>query len=151
MALESRHLIQLETGQGKTALCLAIGAFFINDCQKVFIMNQSEDLTFRDFKKAEKCSAALKIDVVFLEDFPDSSVIHDGIIYLSYGTFVKVHASIEQWDFQKMKLIFDEFDSVAFSRTVDQKQLRSLIMLFSSVVAFTGSSLQDFHSKHIET
>ena len=50
-----------------------------------------------------------------------------------------------------MKLIFDEFDSVAFSRSVDQKQLQSLIMLFSSVVAFTGSSLQDFHSKHIET
>ena len=72
LALDSRHLIQLETGQGKTALCLAIGAFFMNDSQKVFIMNQSEDLTFRDFKKAEKCSAALKIDVVFLEDFSDS-------------------------------------------------------------------------------
>jgi hypothetical protein len=34
-------------------------------------MNQSEDLTFRDFKKAEKCSGALKIDLVFLEDFSD--------------------------------------------------------------------------------
>jgi superfamily II DNA or RNA helicase len=50
-----RHLIQLETGQGKTALCLTIAAAFTKFGRRVLIINDSEDLTFRDFKKAEMC------------------------------------------------------------------------------------------------
>ena len=40
---------------------------------------------------------------------------------------------------------------MAFSRLYDQAALRLLIAKFSTVIAFTGSNLQDFHVRYIES
>ena len=46
-------MVHLDTGMGKTAFCLSIAYFFASQGRKVAILNYSEDLCFRDFKKAE--------------------------------------------------------------------------------------------------
>ena len=50
-------------------MCLTIGAAFTNIGRKVLIINESEDLTFRDFKKAEMFASTLKINIAFLDGF----------------------------------------------------------------------------------
>ena len=47
-------------------------------------------------------------------------------------------------------LIFDEFDSAALTSVEDLMQLKKIVKLFSSLIAFTGSDLQDFHQKFFE-
>ncbi len=49
-----RYVIQLETGCGKTALCFTIASHYAKKGLKAIIMNESEELTFRDYKKAEE-------------------------------------------------------------------------------------------------
>jgi hypothetical protein len=39
--------------------------------RKVLIVNESPDLTFRDFKRAESSSAKLKLEISFAEDSSD--------------------------------------------------------------------------------
>ena len=92
--------------------------------RKVLIINESEDLTFRDFKKAEMFSSTLKVNITFLDEFSSALIQEEGITFLSYKTL----ANGQNSDFDKLKdqyvLIFDEFDSVAFSRSSDQVELK---------------------------
>jgi superfamily II DNA or RNA helicase len=50
--MAGRWLIQLETGTGKTALCFAVACKYVDIGFKVLVLNVSEELTFRDYKKA---------------------------------------------------------------------------------------------------
>jgi len=54
-SLDGRWLVQLETGSGKTALCFPVACHYSCNGNKVLVVNESEELTFRDFKKAEAC------------------------------------------------------------------------------------------------
>jgi hypothetical protein len=58
-----RRFIQYDTGQGKTALCLAIATSRARDGACVFIANSSADLTFRDHKKGSLISGKLKVPI----------------------------------------------------------------------------------------
>jgi superfamily II DNA or RNA helicase len=58
---EGRHVIQLETGCGKTALCFTIACHFAKKGMKALIINESEELTFRDYKKALETSNNLNL------------------------------------------------------------------------------------------
>jgi Mrp family chromosome partitioning ATPase len=62
----SIYTITAKTGSGKTALCFTIACSFATRGLKVMIVNQSEELTFRDFKKAEKSCGAMEVAVSFL-------------------------------------------------------------------------------------
>ena len=55
-------------------MCLTIAAAFTNIGRKVLIINESEDLTFRDFKKAEKFSASLKVNIAFHDGLSPSHI-----------------------------------------------------------------------------
>jgi hypothetical protein len=56
-------VIQLETGCGKTALCFTIACFYVNKGIKALIVNESEELTFRDYKKALETSNSLNLQI----------------------------------------------------------------------------------------
>ena len=51
--LKGRWLVQLETGSGKTALSFTIASDHAARGYNVLIVNDSAELTFRDFKRAE--------------------------------------------------------------------------------------------------
>lgn len=61
-----RWYIQYETGQGKTALCFAIASKLSYLNKLVFVINRSEDLTFRDFKVATTASEKAGVKVLLL-------------------------------------------------------------------------------------
>ena len=63
---KGKFLLALETGQGKTALCLAVGCMAVKNGANVWIINVSPELTFRDFKKAEECSQKLNVFINFI-------------------------------------------------------------------------------------
>ncbi len=87
-SLIGRWLVLLDTGSGKTALCFTIGCSYASKNYKVLIINSSEELTFRDFKLAEKSSEKTKIQVNFLDGFNEAAILREGITYMSYRTFV---------------------------------------------------------------
>jgi superfamily II DNA or RNA helicase len=51
-AADEKNFLQYQTGQGKTALCLAIACYLNQLGRRVFIINDSQELTFRDYKKS---------------------------------------------------------------------------------------------------
>ena len=59
--LSGRWLLQLDTGSGKTALCFAVACHYAGLGFRVFVVNGSEELTFRDYKKAEACCRVLAL------------------------------------------------------------------------------------------
>ncbi len=61
MNFEGRYVIQLETGCGKTALCFVIACYYVSRGMKALIVNDSEELTFRDYKKAQEASNQLNV------------------------------------------------------------------------------------------
>ena len=48
-------------------------------------------------------------------------------------------------------LIFDEFDSAALSSIEELSALKLMVKVFSTLIAFTGSDLQEFHEKFLES
>jgi hypothetical protein len=65
---------------------------------------------------------------------------------------LKIIGSADAYLVKQSILIIDEFDSVAFSKDDDHSLLLLLKKKMSSrVIAFTGSNLQGFHAKFIET
>ena len=63
---KEKFLLSLDTGQGKTALCLAVGCLAAEQGFSVYIVNGSSDLTFRDYKKAEDCNLKFNFPVNFI-------------------------------------------------------------------------------------
>ena len=79
--------MQLETGSGKTALSFVIACNSFFKGLKVLLINVSDELTFRDFKKADSCSKALEMPVSFLQNDGQEARIPAGITYLSFKAF----------------------------------------------------------------
>ena len=44
----SRVAIQYPTGQGKTSVCFAVGIYLARQGKQVIVLNESDELTFRD-------------------------------------------------------------------------------------------------------
>ncbi len=64
----TRYFFQLDTGQGKTALCYLIALrIVLEKRRKVFIVNKSKDLTFRDYKKAYTVAKDVDVRVTMLD------------------------------------------------------------------------------------
>jgi hypothetical protein len=74
--------IRFDVGYGKTSLCLALAVESVNKGNKVFVINASKDLTFRDFKKA---GVVLKIQLKVCHIDNDDFSQADGanIIYIT--------------------------------------------------------------------
>jgi hypothetical protein len=52
-AITVEHIfIRFDVGYGKTSLCFALAVESAQAGSKVFVVNALQDLTFRDFKKA---------------------------------------------------------------------------------------------------
>jgi superfamily II DNA or RNA helicase len=82
--MEGRWLVQLDTGSGKTALCFAVACFYARKGFKVLILNVSEELTFRDYKKALPTAKETEILVNFMEKVEEETLIQDGITFISF-------------------------------------------------------------------
>jgi archaellum biogenesis ATPase FlaH len=114
-ALLGRWLVLLDTGSGKTALCFTIACSFASKNHQVLIINSSDELTFRDFKLAEKSSRVTQILVNFIDGSNDIVVLREGITYLSYKTFANLIQKLDKDAIKNVVAILDEFDSAIFS------------------------------------
>ena len=77
-------------------MCFTLGCAFSTQGLKVCIVNQSEELTFRDFKKAEKPGSYLNIKVGFVVSSDEKILAKEGITYYSSMAFSKLLSEIEQ-------------------------------------------------------
>ena len=62
-AFDGKWMIQLDTGSGKTALCFTVAANYASRGYKSIIINNSDELTFRDFKKAQQAAIKVPLEV----------------------------------------------------------------------------------------
>ena len=85
---KKRWFIQYQTGQGKTALCLAIGSYFAKASRIVFLVNYSQELTFRDYKKAQAISHEIGINCRHTEDPFSETFATDTIIFTTFNNFI---------------------------------------------------------------
>ena len=60
--------MQLQTGTGKTSLCFALACQGVMQGLKVLIVNSSDELTFRDFQKADTASKPLEVPVNLIQE-----------------------------------------------------------------------------------
>jgi superfamily II DNA or RNA helicase len=112
--LEGRWLIQLDTGTGKTALCFTIACYYANQGHKVLIINLSEELTFRDFKKAQSSQNITNIPVNFIENIQKFSVLMEGISFVSFNVFSLIIKNSNKETLDNLVVIADEFDHIIF-------------------------------------
>ena len=111
--------MQLETGSGKTVLSFVIACNAYTKGLKVLLINFSEELTFRDFKKAHACSWELEIPVNFLQNDGEELRLTDGITFLSFRIFARISKRDGAIDTLKTLLLIDEVDSVLFQTPND--------------------------------
>ncbi len=91
-----RYFFQLDTGQGKTALCYLIALrIVLEKRKKVFIVNKSNDLTFRDYKKAYIVAKDVDVRVNMLDKVQDITKLDAGIFFINSEVFVQ---SFGVWD-----------------------------------------------------
>jgi hypothetical protein len=109
-----RWLIQLDTGTGKTALCFTIACHYANRGQRVFIINISEELTFRDFKRAQSTANMTQIPVRFIEDMHAFVGFDGGIGFTSFKVFSTLVKGFSEDVIGSIVTIADEFDSIFF-------------------------------------
>jgi superfamily II DNA or RNA helicase len=87
---DGRHVIKLETGCGKTALCFTIACHYAKKGMKVLIVNESEELTFRDYKKAQETSSNLDLQISIVQRGQQIKNITDGLTFVSFLEFTKL-------------------------------------------------------------
>jgi len=80
----------------------------------VLLINISDELTFRDFKKADSCARVLEIPVNFLQNDGKELGLPDGITFLTFDTFKFLSKKEASIDPEKTLLIIDEVDSLLF-------------------------------------
>ncbi len=80
-------------------------------------MNGSEELTFRDYKKALTSSQTTHIPVNFLENYDESLQIKDGISFISFKVYSSYFEKEIQNQQQNIIVIADEFDQIVFGDT----------------------------------
>jgi hypothetical protein len=82
---------------------------------KALIVNESEELTFRDYKKAQETSNILNIQISIVQREQQKYDIDDGLTFLSFMEFTKIFKAGGKQVFDNSVIICDEFDSVIFS------------------------------------
>ena len=106
----------------------------------VLIVNNSADLTFRDFKKASEASAGLGIEVVIKTWASNVSLKSKQVCFVESQELIEPGFFEQANDLGSLVLIIDEFDSFIFEslEAIDKKI--GLIRRASHVIAFSGSS-----------
>ncbi len=94
--MNERCLVQLETGSGKTALCFTIACYYASRGFKVFIVNESDELTFRDFKKVENGAKNLDFPVALYQTISMNENFAPGLFYMPFKVFHEVVLQNEQ-------------------------------------------------------
>jgi len=117
---------------------------------KVLLINSSEELTFRDFKKADSLTPTTKVHTEFREPGKAIGPIHDGITYLPYECLGPAKISLSGDDLINVVVIADEFDSILFNSKHDINEVTALLRSFPRLLGLTGSDLRDYHMKLIE-
>jgi hypothetical protein len=83
-----RYFFQLDTGQGKTALCYLLALRIVLEKRtRVFIVNKSKDLTFRDYRKAYRLAKNLNVRVILLEGVHELDKLLPGIHFTTSDDF----------------------------------------------------------------
>jgi hypothetical protein len=140
-------MINLETGSGKTALCLTIACHYATTGLKVVIINDSDDLTFRDFKKAEGHCLELGVDINFIKDCTFANTIKAGVTFMSFKTIESLSKVPSILDMQSTVVICDEFDSLIFGSDENARLAHLFLPQTNYFLGFTGSNLREFHVK----
>ena len=146
--LQGRYLFQLETGSGKTALSYTIACHYACNGHRVLIVNESEELTFRDYKKAEESCKQIEIQVNFDEGKDDKILALEGITYLSFWAFMAFAGRVSPETLENIIVLCDEVDSIIFG---SEEMVLASLNLFPKLrlmIGITGSNLKDFHVKN---
>jgi hypothetical protein len=147
---QGKWLIQLDTGTGKTALCFTIACFYASQGLKVFIINISEELTFRDYKKSLLNSQTLGIPVSFVESYQPDSKINEGISFMSFKSFTIISSNLSSDAFGNLAILADEFDQIIFGENDHSSEAYKSFSAVRTFIGLSGSDLKDFHTKAID-
>ena len=111
----------------------------------MLLINISDELTFRDFKKADSCARTLEIRVNYLQNDGNELRLPDGITFLTFDTFRHLSLKDGAIDPEKSLIIIDEVDSLLFQTPHDFEGLQRVLTPFSKLIGLTGSELKEFH------
>ncbi len=116
----------------------------------MLVVNESPELTFRDFKKAENTSTTLQIPVNLIHQEFEEAIITEGLTYISLECFLAIIIKLPDYHFDDVIVIIDEFDSVIFTKRTDVCTTRAMMLRLRKLIGLTGSEFKEFHSRAFE-
>ena len=114
------------------------------------MLNDSSDLSFRDFKIASSLAKSLKIKVLLLQGDENELTEDSGIIFTTMESFMKIRILIKLHAILPNTFIIDEFNSLVLSNSERSNIIIQTMSEFSPLIALSGSDLHDFHRQFIE-
>jgi hypothetical protein len=78
------------------------------------IINVSEELTFRDYKKSLAISETKNIPISFIESYESQSQINEGISFVSFKNFSLMYLKLSLASIPNLVVVADEFDQIIF-------------------------------------
>jgi hypothetical protein len=139
------YFLSYSTGQGKTALCLAIAAQRALLGEAVIILNASVELTFRDYKKALSMQSEIDIPLSLAADAWNGRVAPGCVIFASTQAFNDSPLATDFLEQSRGALIIDEFDSCIFTCEDSVSHCLESIKRSCLTLAFSGSDLLSHH------
>jgi hypothetical protein len=107
----------------------------------VFVINQSADLTFRDFKKACSHSDDLRVKIHMLTEETLLTEVDAAIYYATFKNYLQKHTMIPKDRRADSIIIIDEFDSIYFEKSNDLREKIDALGAMSTTLALSGSDL----------
>ncbi len=106
----------------------------------MLILNESDDLTFRDYKISLDASESLGVEIMLAT--PESKAIlkNGRICYCSSSTFLTILNNHESILTDNLVTIVDEFDSYVFEKSFATTKKSYIIQKSSKLIMFSGSN-----------
>jgi hypothetical protein len=117
---------------------------------KVFIINVSEELTFRDYKKASQTIDETGISICLLEDPGSYQNLFEGIAFASFKVFSSLLKNSKGFPLEECVVVVDEFDQIIFGEYDHTKSGQELLARINTLIGLSGSDMKDFHVRALE-
>jgi hypothetical protein len=147
--LRNSTMLKVQMGLGKSSLCMVLALHFsITNKQTCFVINQTEDLAFRDFKKVSTASRDLDVKISFVSDEEGNSEEHRGqIVYFTLAGFENyLSRGDRDEELKETIILLDEFDQLIFDNPPPlTKKLVIALNTCNFFLGLTGSTLTIWH------
>jgi hypothetical protein len=131
-------------------VCFALAIYYAKTGKPVLVLNESEDLTFRDYKNAAQADEGLEVEIMLVTSESSGFLKPGRVCYCAATHLMMGYGQDLAASLSKSVVIIDEFDSFIFERQKQDASRLMLIYLSWRLVMFSGSEFQKPHKRFLQ-